>query len=175
MAAFTYHQVMVPFVDFLFSFGKQDYPREFHFSGLYHETNLSNNQPSLCLPELGRSGKGFRLCYNLKSVEPSDSQPQFPWSVRQLAVYHSFDVGNGKALWIIIKGDQLIKRRIKAATNPRNNKQQGFSGASEGLSATLSIHLIIFDWCREQWRVYISYLEQLQDTATVRCSLIGID
>ncbi|KAE9381938.1 hypothetical protein N431DRAFT_360451, partial [Stipitochalara longipes BDJ] len=173
--AFTYHQVMASFVDFLFSFGKQDYPKDFHFSGLYNETHLSDDQPSLSLPDLGRSGTGFQMCYNLKSVESSSSQPQFPWSMRQLAVYHSFDVVSGKSFWTMIKGDALIKRRIKAATDPRSYPNLDLSSALQSFLMTLTVQLIIFDWCREQWRWYISYLEELQEITTRRALTMRFD
>ncbi|RDL30167.1 uncharacterized protein BP5553_10445 [Venustampulla echinocandica] len=173
--ALTYHQAMAPFVDFLFSFGKQEYPRDFHFSGFYHETHLNNDQPNLHLPDLGRSGTDFKMCYNLKSVEPSSSQPHFPWSVRQLAVYHSFDVVTGKAFWTMIKGDELIKQRIKAATNPDNHPNLDMSSAAQAFCVALTVQLIIFDWCREQWRWYISYLEGLQEITTCRALTMRFD
>jgi hypothetical protein len=175
VTAFTYHQVMARFVDFLFSFGRQDYPKDFHFSGLYHETHLSDDQPSLSLSDLGRSGTDFKMCYNLKSVESSSSQPQFPWSVRQLAVYHSFDVITGKSFWTIIKGDALIKRRIKAATEPSSHPNLNLSTALNSFLVTLTVQLIIFDWCREQWRWYISYLEELQEITTRRALTMSFD
>jgi hypothetical protein len=175
MTACTYHQVMPTFVDFLLSFGKQDYPRDFHFSGLYDETHLSDGQQSFSLPDLGRSGTDFKMCYNLKSVESSSSQPHFPWSVRQLAVYHSFDVITGKSFWIMIKGDELIKRRIKAATDPSSHPNLDLSSALQSFLATLTVQLIIFDWCREQWRWYISYLEELQEITTRRALTMSFD
>ena len=175
VTAFTYHQVMASFVDFLFSFGKQDYPKDFHFSGLYDETHLSGDQPCLSLPDLGRSGTDFKMCYNLKSVESSGSQPQFPWSVRQLAVYHSFDVVTGKSFWTVIKGDALIKRRIKAATEPSGHPNLDLSSVLQSFLVTLTVQLIIFDWCREQWRWYISYLEELQEITTRRALTMSFD
>ena len=175
VTAFTYHQVMARFVDFLFSFGKQDHPKDFHFSGLYDEMHLSDDQPSLSLPDLGRSGTDFKMCYNLKSVESSSSQPHFPWSVRQLAVYHSFDVITGKSFWIMIKGDELIKRRIKAATDPSSHPNLDLPSPLQSFLVTLAVQLIIFDWCREQWRWYISYLEELQEITTRRALTMSFD
>ncbi|CZR56656.1 uncharacterized protein PAC_06545 [Phialocephala subalpina] len=171
----TYHQAMAPFVDFLFSFGKQKYPRDFHFSGVYHESHFTNDQQILNLPDLGRSGKDFQLCYNLKSAESSGEHPRTSWSVRILAVLHSFDVVTGKSFWTIVKGDELIKKRIKAATSPTNPSHAVTSSSSESFCSTLAIHLIIFDWCREEWRWYISYLEDLQETITRRALSTSFD
>ena len=175
MTTFTYHQVMAAFIDFLFSFGKRDPPRDFHFSGMYDETHLSDDHRSLSLPDLGRSGTDFKMCYNLKSVESSSSQKDFPWSVRQLAVYHSFDVLTGKSFWTIIKGNELIKRRIKAATDPTSHPDLDLSSALQSFIVTLTVQLIIFDWCREQWRWYISYFEELQEITTKRALTISFD
>jgi hypothetical protein len=171
----TYHQAMAPFLDFFFSFGKQDYPHEFHFSGLYHESRFTSDQPSLELPQLGRSGKCFQMCYNLKSVESSSVQPHFPWSVRILAVHHSFDVVTGKTFWTIVKGDELIKRRIKTATRPSNRESLDISSPSMSFSLTLDVQLIIFDWCREKLRWYISFFEELQEETTCRALTTSFD
>jgi len=167
---------MPSFVDFLLPFGKQDYPRDFHFSGLRHETRLSVDEKALQLKELGRSGHDFRMCYNLKSVETSTSQENWQWSIRQTATYHSFDIGTGKAFWTIIKGDQLIKRRIKSATDPKTHPNLDLvTSPSLAFEATLSTHLIIFDWCGESWRWYINHIEEAQQAITRRALLMSFD
>jgi hypothetical protein len=85
-----------------------------------------------------------------------------PWSIRQTAVYHSLDVVTGNAFWIIMKGDELIKERIEAATEPSGMSIQlddpNFQGSP--FTASLATHMIICDWCSESWRWYISYLEE---------------
>jgi hypothetical protein len=166
---------MPSYVDFLFSFGKRDPPRDFHFSGMYDETHLLDDHPSLSLPDLGRSGIDFKMCYNVKSVESSKSQEAFPWSVRQMAVYHSFDVLTGKSFWTIIKGNELIKRRIQAATDPSRHPDLDLSSALQSFLVTLTVQVIIFDWCREQWRWYISCLEELQEITTKRALTMSFD
>jgi hypothetical protein len=176
MFAFTYHQVMAAFIDFVFPFGKQDSPQDFHFSGLRHEVHLSPDMKALRLVELGRSGKDFRMCYNLKSVEPSPSQPHWPWSIRQSAVYHSFDVGTGRAFWTIIKGNELLNRRIKEATKSLSHGDLSLVRLlSLAFSASLDSHLIIIDWCSESWRWYINYLDEAQESTTRRALLISFD
>ncbi|CAG8972732.1 hypothetical protein HYALB_00008647 [Hymenoscyphus albidus] len=110
--ALTYHQVMPNFLDFVFPFGFQEYAEHFCFSGFREDSRLFS-EGGLKIPELGRSGQEIRMCYSLKSVESSD-RDSWPWSVRQTAIYHSFDVVTGKATWIVIKGSHLIRELILA-------------------------------------------------------------
>jgi len=173
----TYHQVMPTFLDFLFPFGRQAYQRDFHFSGFRHETRLEPNiSQGLQLPQIQRSGRDIRMCYNLKSVEPSNSQPDWPWSIRQTAVYHSFDVQTKTSTWIIVKGSQLMKRRIESATGPGGLRAfRDFSNNSKSLAASLSIHLMIADWCAENWRWYISFLEESLQDKTRRTLAVNVE
>ncbi|TVY83100.1 hypothetical protein LSUE1_G005916 [Lachnellula suecica] len=170
----TYHQVFPAFLDFLYPFGKQRYAQDFQFSAFHHDDRLSLNERGLCIQELGRSGRDIRVCYNLKSVEPSKSQPQWPWSVRQTAAYHSFDVETGKAVWIIIKGDQLMKRRMAAATKS-SNSHSSFQTPGTCFSSSLATHLVLFEWSREKWRWYINFLEQELQVSTRQTLLVDID
>lgn len=167
---------MPAFLDFLFPFGKQQYMQGFHFSGFRHEDRLSTGRRGLDIQELGRTGRDIRVCYGLKSVEPSRARDDWPWSIRQTATYHSLDVETGKSLWIIIKADQLIKRRMEAATKPRGTYRiDSFGSSINALTSSLSAHLILFDWCGENWRWYINFLEQGLENTTRRTRLIRFD
>lgn len=157
----TYHQVLSSFLDFLFPFGDQQYAQDFHFSGFRYEDHFSDLDSGSTIPELGWSGRDFQLCYNLKSVEPSKGQPEWPWSIRQSAMYHSFDLENGRTNWILIKGDQLLKRRIKSATGSRGLPETScFGTVDRAFASTLAIHVMMFEWSRENWRWYINFLEE---------------
>ncbi|KAE8444669.1 hypothetical protein EG329_014326 [Mollisiaceae sp. DMI_Dod_QoI] len=168
VAALTHHQVMVSFLDFIFPFGMQEYLEDFYFSGLREETRLSSPAVGLVIPELGRSGRDIRLCYNLKSVERS-SDKFYPWSIRQAAVYHSFDIKNGNALWIMIKGNQLLKKRIQDSTAKDavgSPDLKLFESNCEAFASSLATHLVLADWCDEEWRWYLNYLEERLHAAT---------
>jgi hypothetical protein len=93
----TYHQVMPNFLDFLFPFGHQEYAEDFYFSGFREDTRLLLSDGGLKIPEFGRSGLEIRMCYSLKSVEPWKAKRDWPWAVRQTALYHSFDIVTGKS------------------------------------------------------------------------------
>ena len=176
MFILTYHQVIPSFLDFVFPFGKQEYNDDFQFSGFRSDDRLAINDRGLDLPDIGRSGRDIRMCYNLKSVEQSEGQKQWPWSIRQTALYHSFDTETGHAFWIFIKGDQLMRRRIEAATNhgkPRSNPM--LSSLAATFSSALDTHLIIFDWCREHWRWYINFIERELQRATRQALLVELE
>lgn len=157
----TYHQVLPSFLDFLFPFGNQQYAQDFHYSGFKFEDRVSDVDSGLSIPQLGWSGRDFQLCYNLKSIETSKGQPEWPWSVRQSALYHSFDVQTGRANWIIIKGDQLLKKRIMSATGSQGvPATSNFDTVDRAFASALAIHVLVCEWSRENWRWYINFLEE---------------
>jgi hypothetical protein len=158
---FSYHQVMPSFLDFIFPFGKQVYPQDSYFSGLREDARFAPGTDNTGLTALGRSGSGLRLCYNLRSVEPTKDDPSLPWTIRQSAVYHQFDTNTGAALWIVVKANNLINTRMIEATEATLRSRS--STRAEAFSATLRSHLIMCDWSGENWRWYINDLEtQLQ-------------
>ena len=171
VAALTHYQVMASFLDFIFPFGMQEYPQDFYFSGLREETALQSLPQGLVIPKLGRSGREIRVCYNLKSVETSKSSREWPWSIRQTAVYHSFDVETGKSFWIVVKGSELIKDRIQEATRKGSNSSpelRSFETTAQAFNSTLATHLVLCDWCDEEWRWYLKYPEERLQDATRR-------
>lgn len=163
--ALTYHQVAPEFLDFVFPFGWQEYQDDFHFSGFREETRLLATERGLNIREIGRSGQDFRLCYALKSVEKS-SQESGPWSVRQIAIYHSFEVDTGKMFWISLKGNEVMRDRIKEATESTKLKKYQIKSAAGAFATTLEIHLIVCEWAAENWRWYINFLERRLEDLT---------
>ena len=163
MLCFTHYQVMPEFVDFLFPFGFRSYAEDFYFSGFRQRTYLTEqwrHNASSADPVDQR----FQICYNLKSVEPSDSDD---WSIRHCAVHHSFDLKEVRPNWIIVKGDELMKRRIESATSDRGpHEPSDFKSVSGAFKTSLETHLIFCDWSAEQWRWYINSLEDKFQSTT---------
>jgi hypothetical protein len=161
---------MPVFLDFVFPFGVQEYQQDFHFSGFREDTQLLLSNEGLKIPKLGRSGREIRLCYSLKSVEASKVNPGWPWSIRQTSIYHSFDVETGKSFWVIIKGNKLLRNRIQTATrkDARQSNLGLFGSTAEAFSSSLATHLVLCDWCDEEWRWYLNYLEKKLQDATRR-------
>ncbi|OCL07328.1 hypothetical protein AOQ84DRAFT_409163 [Glonium stellatum] len=161
----SYHQVIPSFLEFIFPYGRQQYAQDFHFSGSREENRLAETEGGVLIPELGRSGRDIRLCYNLKSAEPSNGQKGLPWSTRQTAVYHSFDIETGQAFWMIVKGDKLMRDRITSTMESLSRQDPNlFDETTQSFTSSLAAHLIVCEWGGEHWRWYIGSLEeQLQD------------
>jgi hypothetical protein len=163
---------MPAFLDFLFCFGRLQDAQDFHFSGFRHETHLIGAERALNITKLGRSGRDIHMCYNLKSVERYPSQPHWPWSIRQMAVYHSCDVETGNSFWIILKGNQVMKQRVESATrNSAHSEISSFDGIGQAFASSLATQLLLCDWCVENWRWYINFLEETLREATRRASI----
>lgn len=173
---FTYNQVIPAFLDFVLTFGRRERAQELHYGGFRSESRLLGSPNSIKIPELGRSGRDFRLCYNLKSVEPSPRQVDWPWSVRQTAIHHSFDIVTGRASWIIVKGDDLIENRVKEATDPAGHTDTScFDTNSRSFASSLNTHLVYIDWAGENWQTYIDFLENQAQGDTRRVLSADVD
>jgi hypothetical protein len=109
----TYHQVMPAYLDFMLVFGAQSDPKDLRFSGFREHVNLKHTSDELPVPVLGRSGRTYQICYNLKSSQfkrKSDEDITLDqWSIRQSAIYHAFDVESGTTLWIVTKGGEAVQ------------------------------------------------------------------
>lgn len=67
----------------------------------------------------------------------------------------------GKAFWIDIKANSVIKSRIKDETGMSGNlSAHNMVDLSNSFSASLQTHLIHFEWCRENWRYQLTSLEK---------------
>ncbi|KAF2971548.1 hypothetical protein GQX73_g1985 [Xylaria multiplex] len=163
---FTFHQVMAQFLDVVLFFGTfpgLNVPTAFQHCVFRHERFVAPDDASrFKIPQLGRSGMEIKHCYNLWSAEKSDSShgKRAPWEIRQAGLYHSLDLLNGKATWIHIKANEILEKRIDEAYNSiklhQGHNPQTVLGS---LSATLLTHLILFEWCGENWRQYLNYWE----------------
>lgn len=159
---FTFLQVMPRFLDLVFTFGQQDQQKDFHYTAFSEESFLDQGEAEAsAIPRLGRSGRDIHICYNLWSVEESDSPESLGWATRQTAVYHSFDVDTARSLWINVKGNQLMQERITQAVQSFGHLRVDATRNSSGaFSATLHTHLLIMEWSGENWRSLISSMEK---------------
>ncbi len=166
MLSFTYLQVPPDFIDFLSLFGRQTRPKHFHFSAFRQRTRLSSVETSaqkspraFRIEACGWSGRDLSICYNLKSVE---SSPQtWPWSIRDCAISHSFDVEFSRTIWLILKGDNLMRDRIRSSAKGKSPPGlASFQNMDRAFAATLLNHLLICGWAVEGWDSYILFLEE---------------
>ncbi|KAF2267133.1 hypothetical protein CC78DRAFT_593648 [Lojkania enalia] len=191
----TFHQVMPVFIDFLTVFAHPPQQRELGFSGFFDQITLSNKfhstnvaipaqQPLLAntrqpivsnlhvprgpaATSLGRSGRQYQLCYNLKRVARTkgtarDEYSDQTWSVQQSAFHHQFDVEEGTTLWMNAKGrlddyrEQVMELTGDATGQP---EELFFKTPEDCFRSSLTVHLMNCHWATHDWRGYINYLE----------------
>jgi hypothetical protein len=162
----TYHQVMPAYLDFMLVFGAQSDPKDLRFSGFREQVKLRTPFPGSSIPSLGRSGRHYQLCYNLKSAQfkkRSDENIKFDqWSIRQVAVYHQFDVENGTMLWIVTKGgEDLLDQYEQLIGSEGRAEDKQFQTPAMSLISSLSTHLLFCHWSTEDWRWYIRWQEEV--------------
>ncbi|EXJ79745.1 hypothetical protein A1O3_08028 [Capronia epimyces CBS 606.96] len=167
----TFHQVMPIYLDFISVFGAQSEPRDRRFSGFREQSTLSDPPRGLAIPSLGRSGRQYQLCYNLKSValvSKDATNPRFhEWSIRPAVIHHQFDIVTGTSLWIVTKGNRDLHERYKELTgNEARPEDRSFGTVGECLRSSLAAHLMFCHWSTENWRWYMLWLETVIEEET---------
>jgi hypothetical protein len=158
----SYHQVTPEFLDFVSVFGDQDVPRGLRFSAFKQQLMLSNPPPLIAIHDLGRTGRQYEICYNLRAVARKNGTGIDVQSTRmdpqQAAFYHQFDVDSGRAVWIVAKGDLKIESRLKTPVLPpqSGNLKQNFI-------SSLEVHRRHCHWATEGWTWYLQWLEDKMD------------
>lgn len=169
----TFHQVMPQFLDFMLIFGLQSHSRDLGFSNFCEQVSIQKNKNVFHIERLGRSGRQYQLCYNLKGVTLKSPDSKNPtnqvWSIRQAAFYHRFDVVGGNTLWILTKGGTDLDSRFKELTG-RNAQPEhrSFENLVACFKSSLSTHLLWCHWSTEDWRGYLRWLEYLVDNEVAR-------
>jgi|SRR5450432_2219011 len=164
----SYHQVMIGYLDFISVFGLQSEPRDLRFSGFREQTLLRDPPYVDPVSSLGRSGRQYQMCYNLKSVSCKTSQTTYieekNWVIRQAAFHHQFDVVEGTTTWIVTEGRHEIMDRVKQLTGKDGKPEDRACDTTENsFRSTLAVHLLCANWSAEAWRWYIQWLEQVID------------
>lgn len=173
---------MPSFLDLVFTCGRQERPQDFHYTAFRHENYLmkEDQRPirSFKMGTLGRSGRQLQHCFTLHSVERSESNPEWRWSIRQTVAYHSFDVETGKSFWIFIKGNDAMEKRIRKATISTRDMDMNASShqtLTGSFGASLTAHIQMMEWCGEQWRWYINEVEMLLRDKAKNTVLADVD
>ncbi|KAF2726701.1 hypothetical protein EJ04DRAFT_173320 [Polyplosphaeria fusca] len=195
----TYHQVMPAFIDFIAVFAHPPQQREIGFSGFFDQTvlsykavpgNVAQQQPPAAntaqplaqaprLPRgptvsaLGRSGRQYQLCYNLKRValiegSAKDKYSEQEWSVQQSEFHHQFDVDAGTTLWMNAKGrlnskggSKDYRDRVLELTGGQAGvpNELTFDTTEDCFRSSLTVHLMNCHWATDDWRGYLNHLE----------------
>ncbi|KAK9796179.1 hypothetical protein SCARD494_04528 [Seiridium cardinale] len=156
----THHQVMPSFLDLVLAFKPRSKP--ITHAMFRNESYLQEDSPKFALPGFGRSGHQVQSAFSLLSVEQSDAPNELnPWPLRQTALYHSFDVASGQTLFIVLKADTNILKRINQETLKNAEMQpSSFVVAEKSFTATLLVQLMVIEWCAENWSDYIEHFEE---------------
>ncbi|KAI0856956.1 hypothetical protein F4860DRAFT_518370 [Xylaria cubensis] len=149
---FYYHQVMPRFLDIVLSFGALRGLQRciFEYEDLTWPCAIGSSIPQVN----GRSGNEIRYCYNLWSVEKSDHD-KCPWAIRQAGLYHSIDTDSKNSTWIYVKTNDVLRERIQEATISANYDKLD----DQEISGGFVTHLVVFEWCKENWSPYLTHLE----------------
>ncbi|KAI0128370.1 hypothetical protein BJ170DRAFT_621301 [Xylariales sp. AK1849] len=147
----TYHQVDPSFLDYVHTFGDQAEPLDACLCHFQYDDNLSGTGTPI--PRLGRSGIELRHSYLLRTVERAHEPTIWPWSVRQTAVYHSFDLVEGRALWITIKGNDRLSQIIRQDT--ADGCRFRTDSPASAFEMDLKTQLIYLKWCQQDWRWFV--------------------
>jgi hypothetical protein len=192
---FSYHQVMPAMIEFLSVFAQPPQKRELGFSGFFEQVTLSHRntvamatgaiqqvtanskQPLTTrsgvpigpvVSALGRSGRHYQMCYNLKRVartkgDAKSSIDNQNWSIQQNEFHHQFDVSEGTALWISAKGGLNDYRQevleLTGGTQGAKPEDLFFDSRDKSFASSLTVHLMNCHWASQDWRGYIRYLE----------------
>lgn len=160
----------------MYSFQASLYPLDYNLA-MFNDENTLLAPPSQILPlgELDRSGREIRYSFLLRSIESSTSTPNQPWAIRQLAVYHSFDVVSGRSLWVTCKGNSAVESRIREAVSEDStfhpSELKELPGA---FSATLEVLSMLLDWCDDNWRWYINDLVDAVGKPTAKAKTVRV-
>ena len=151
---------MPAFLESMFSFGERDHPQDCNMTSFQSRKRISSEDRGIEVPQLGRSGRLMEQCYGLRSVEPSESQPDWPWSVRLCSIYHTLDVGSAQATWVVIKGNTLIEKLVRdSMTNAKSIWEEETLSFQHALHEALTVHKLIAGWSGNNWQLYVNFLE----------------
>ncbi|KAM5348639.1 hypothetical protein ACJ41O_008463 [Fusarium nematophilum] len=153
---FTYHQIMAGFLEFTSTFKHREAPHT--FTSFRNENYLDSKDRQTGMSVMGRSGVRIQHCFNLLGIERGRGSKE--WLQRQTAAYHSFDLVQGSSAWIILKGDATMRKRIESTTE--ESARRGMHSLTKipgSFSQALKDHLLVMQWCAENWDSYTEALE----------------
>ena len=78
--------------------------------------------------------------------------------------------------WVVVKGNQLLRSRMQLMTESRSFRNlNGFDSPARSFASPLILQLVICDWCSEDWRWYINFLEETLQEKTQRTLAIQVE
>lgn len=168
----SHHEVVPVFLEFMFSFRKQKFKKHFDFNGFRaHESWASQPIDSITTSPALR----LQLCYNLRCIEVAEQPEHWPWSMRQTAIYHSFDLTCGDSVWINVKNNSGLSPRIKSLIKKSApSDPTSMLDVPGAFRAALATHLVYCEWASERWAGYVGFLEDELQHKTRYALLAGV-
>lgn len=93
--------------------------------------------------------------------------------VRPLAVYHSYDVETGRAVWVSVKGNSNTREQICDALEDQLHSAP--AGSAHTFASTLTVHISILENVEENWQSYINEMDHEVRTTVYKASHAKID
>lgn len=150
----THYQVMALFLENIFTFTRRSEPHL--FATFRSEDYLWGQKPVVgATNDLVGGNLLIQHCFNLVGLEYEGGRFNF----RQAAVYYQLDMSSGKTVWIVIKGNKVIRHIIEEFTQGRITVDQ-LSTPLGAFLFGLDIHLLIYEWATQTWMPYINSLQQ---------------
>ena len=112
----------------------------------------------------------------MRTIEPSRSEPDWLWSMRNIAVYHSFDVEKGGAFWLHVKANEEIDDRIAKSTSSNSTyRAEALRTLDGSFRASLDTFLTFFGWADENWRGYVNALDKALRDIVIKAKTAQVD
>jgi hypothetical protein len=164
---------MPSFLDLAFLFKKRDgLPPQTTFKeeNRLEHGNLNGQHTIRAFP--GQVQHAFNL-YSAKTSQISQENPQ--WRLTQTALYHSFNLRDGQALWFILEDDPSIHYRLGEASGRYPSLQPSKINSPEcSLIATFYVHLVAIESCTDDWTMYINDLEEREKAKRVSSTSVPV-
>jgi hypothetical protein len=104
-----------------------------------------------------RIGSPTRIQHAFSIMAPEQERSETgAWLIRPLAAYHSFDATKGKSVWIVVKGNRVVRDRITSSSPEKDHK----TPKEQQFDFALTTHLLLLQWCTENWAPYLDELEE---------------
>ncbi|EJT71367.1 hypothetical protein GGTG_10626 [Gaeumannomyces tritici R3-111a-1] len=159
-----HHEVMPSFLRLLANWAippvDPSDPHCFHKAAFHHENVLTHDGAKTYRTAMGRSGLQIRHCYSIWGTEKDE---EGIWRIRQTTLYHSLDVVTGKALWVNVKTNEIMKKRMSAVAREEPSPEASSSAREKSIVAlanSLEMHALAAEWCSQDWGVCIQSVEK---------------
>lgn len=162
----SYHQVMPSFVEFCFELKSREDPVS---TTLFRQEDLIRNHVSEgSKKHHSHTGMQIQHAFSLLGLEEEKTADDYAWPFRHVTIYHSFDTKSGKAFWIIIKGNRVIRDLITTSKRGAQSVEaEAMKMPSRAFVASLRIQQQVLEWSTHHWGDYIDYLESQSKKSSV--------